>query len=207
MARVLRQSGSLESTPLIKVLIVDNTPGRASALREALTAVPGAWVACTLESPLELAGRVAELRPDVILIDTDSPSRDVLEQLAVMNAAAPHPVVMFSDDAQDSAIRAAIAAGVSAYVVDGMAPARLDPIMRVAIERFTADQALRGELKETKLKLADRKDIERAKGILMRQRGMTEADAFSALRRLAMQRGIKLGDAARQLVDIAGLLG
>lgn len=192
---------------MIQVLIVDNTPGRASALQEALRAVKGVRVSCVLESALELPARVAELKPDVVLIDTESPSRDVLEQLAVMNAAAPRPVVMFSDDAQDESIRAALKAGVSAYIVDGLSSKRLDPIMRVAMERFTADQALRHELEDTKLKLADRKVIERAKGLLMKQRGVTEDETFALLRKHAMERGLKLGEAAKQVVDIASLLG
>jgi response regulator NasT len=201
------QHHGFRTAPVIKVLIVDNTPGRASALEQALAAVKGVRVMCAIESALELAARVAQFRPDVVLIDTESPSRDVLEQLAVMNAAAPRPVVMFSGDAQDESIRAALKAGVSAYIVDGLSSRRLDPIMRVAMERFTADQALRHELEDTKLRLADRKVIERAKGILMKQRGLTEDEAFAILRGHAMERGLKLGEAARQIVDIASLLG
>ena len=192
---------------MITVLIVDHTHSRASALRDALAAMEGVRVACTLDSPLELPARVAEFKPDVVLIDTESPSRDVLEQLAVMNASAPRPVVMFSDDAGDEPIRSAIRAGVSAYIVDGLAPGRLQPIMRVAMERFDAEQRLRAELTDTKEKLASRKVVERAKGILMKQRGISEDEAFAMLREHAMARGLKLGDAAKQVIDIASLLG
>ena len=192
---------------MITVLIVDHTPQRASALREALAEMASVRVACTLDSPFELPVRVAEFKPDVVLIDTNSPSRDVLEQLAVMNAAAPRPVVMFSEDAGDEPIRAAIRAGVSAYIVDGLAPARLQPIMRVAIERFSAEQSLRAELEDAKEKLAARKVIERAKGILMKQRGLDEDDAFTLLREHAMTRGRKLADAAKQVIEISSLLG
>jgi len=192
---------------VITVLIVDHTPTRASALQAALAAMAGIRIVCTLDSPLELHARVAEFRPDVVLIDTESPSRDVLEQLAVMNAAAPRPVVMFSDDAGDQPIREAIRAGVSAYIVDGLAPGRLHPIMRVAMERFDKEQRLRAELEDTKEKLASRKVIERAKGILMKQRGISEDEAFAMLREHAMARGLKLGDAAKQVIDIASLLG
>jgi response regulator NasT len=192
---------------MLKVLLVDNTPDRASALKQALSGMEGVEVACTVESPVELFDRVAEHKPDVILIDTESPSRDVLEQLAAMSSSAPRPVVMFTGDSQDETIRAALRAGVSAYIVDGIAPGRLDPIMRIAIERFEADQQLRAELDETRGKLEERKLVERAKGILMKQRGMSEEDAFAALRSHAMDRGIRLGDAARQLIDIAALLG
>lgn len=192
---------------MLKVLVVDDTAGRASALRDALAAMPGIEVACTLESPLELLARVSEHRPDVVLIDTDSPNRDVLEQLAVVSEAAPRPVVLFTDDAHDETIRAALRAGVSAYVVEGVSPRRLDPVMRVAIERFDADQALRAELHDTRVQLADRRDVERAKGLLMKQRGCTEEEAFRAVRSLAMRKGIRLGEAARQVLEIASLLG
>jgi response regulator NasT len=192
---------------MLKVLLVDNTPDRASALKQALSAMEGVEVACTVESPIELFDRVAEHKPDVILIDTESPSRDVLEQLAAMSSSAPRPVVMFTGDSQDETIRAALRAGVSAYIVDGIAPGRLDPIMRVAMERFDADQKMRAELEDTRGRLEDRKLVERAKGILMKQRGLTEEEAFAALRTHSMERGIRLGDAARQLIDIAALLG
>ncbi len=190
----------------MRVLLIDDTPDRASALKEALSAMEGVEVACTLESPLELPGRVLEHGPDVVLIHTDSPSRDVLEQLAAVSSSAPRPVVIFTDDAQDDMIRAALRAGVSAYVVDGLAAGRLDPIMRVAIERFAADQKLRAELEETRTQLAERKMVERAKGILMKHRGIGEDEAFAALRSLAMERGIRLGEAARQVIDVSTLL-
>jgi response regulator NasT len=115
-------------------------------------------------------------------------------------------VVIFSDDAQGASIRAAIQAGVSAYVVEGISAKRLEPVMRVAIERFEADQALRAELSSAKLQLAERKLVERAKGIIMKQRGVSEEEAFRALRSLAMERSVKLADAARQVIDIAALL-
>jgi response regulator NasT len=192
---------------VLKVLLVDNTPDRASALKQALGAMEGVEVTCTLESPLELFRRVAEHKPDIVLIDTESPSRDVLEQLAVVSSSAPRAVVLFTEDAHGATIRAALRAGVSAYIVDGIAPGRLQPIMRVAMERFEADQKLRAELEDTKGRLEERKLVERAKGILMKQRGLSEEEAFAALRSHAMDRGIRLGDAAKQLIDIAGLLG
>ena len=191
---------------MLKVLLVDDTADRASALKAALGAMDGVTVACTLESPLELLRRVAEHAPDVVLIETDSPSRDVLEQLAAVSSSAPRPVVMFTGDAEDSAIRAALKAGVSAYIVDGIAPNRLDPIMRVAIERFGSDQRLRAELEDARTRLAERKAIERAKGILMKQRAISEDEAFAALRSLAMQRGVRLGEIAQQVIDVAALL-
>jgi response regulator NasT len=192
---------------MLKVLLVDDTTDRASALKQALSAMEGVEVACTLESPLELLKRVAEHAPDVVLIDTQSPSRDVLEQLAAVSSSAPRPVVMFTDDADNETIRASLKAGVSAYIVAGISAQRLAPIMRVAIERFEAEQKLRAELEDTKARLEERKLVERAKGILMKQRGASEDEAFAALRSLAMQRGIRLAEAARQVIDVAALLG
>ena len=192
---------------MLKVLLVDDTPDRASALKDALSAMEGVEVTCTLESALQLPERVTEHSPDIVLIDTESPSRDVLEQLAAVSSSAPRPVVLFSDDGQDETIRAALKAGVSAYIVDGISAQRLDPIMRIAMERFQADQELRTELEETRTRLAERKVIERAKGIVMRQRNCTEEEAFASLRSLAMQRGVKLGDVAQQVIDVSALLG
>jgi two-component system, response regulator / RNA-binding antiterminator len=199
--------GACIGRAVLKVLLVDDTPDRASSLKQALGAMEGVEVTCMVESPLELFRRVAEHKPDIVLIDTESPSRDVLEQLAVMSSSAPRAVVLFTEDAHDATIRAALRAGVSAYIVDGIAPGRLQPIMRVAMERFQADQQLRAELEDTKGRLEERKLVERAKGILMKQRGLSEDAAFTALRSHAMDRGIRLGDAAKQLIDIAGLLG
>jgi response regulator NasT len=192
---------------VLKILLVDDTPDRASALKQALSTVEGVEVACTLDSPFELLARVSEHTPDVVLIDTESPSRDVLEQLAAVSSSAPRPVVMFTGNAEDETIRASLRAGVSAYIVDGISAKRLEPIMRVAIERFGAEQRLRAELDDTREKLEDRKLIERAKGILMKQRNASEEEAFTQLRSLAMQRGVRLGEAARQVIDVAALLG
>ena len=192
---------------MLKVLLVDNTPDRASELKRALSEREGVEVACTVESAVEIFDRVAEHKPDIVLIETDSPSRDVLEQLATMSSSAPRPVVMFTDDSGDETIRAALKAGVSAYIVDGIDPGRLDSIMRVAIERFEAEQKLRAELEDTRDRLEERKLVERAKGLLMEQRGCSEEEAYNALRTLAMQRGLRLGEIAQQVIDVAGLLG
>jgi response regulator NasT len=188
------------------VLLVHDTPHRGD-VEGSLAGLEGVELARTLDSPLEMLRSIEEYSPDVVLIDTESPSRDVLEQLAAVSATAPRPVVMLSDDSHDEAIRASLGVGVSAYVVDGMEARRLVPIMRVAIERFRGEQRLRAELESTRTQLAERKLVERAKGILMRQRGCDEETAFASLRSLAMQRGIRLGEAAQQVIDVAGLLG
>ena len=164
-------------------------------------------LAHTIDSPLELLRSIQDHAPDVVLIDTESPSRDVIEQLAAVSANAPRPVVMLTGDGEDQAIRAALGVGVSAYVVDSVDPRRLGPIIRVAIERFQGEQRLRAELDATRMQLAERKLVDRAKGILMRQRGCSEVEAFAALRSLAMQRSVRLGEAAQQVIDVAALLG
>ena len=190
---------------MLKVMLVDNTPQRASELRQAL-ARAGFEVTATVESALELNEHMARVRPDVIIIDTDSPTRDVIEQICVMSRDDPHPVVMFSGDRHNETIRAALRAGVTAYIVDGLSQERIEPILTVAIERFTAEQELKQELEETKTQLASRKLIERAKGLIMQQRRMSEDEAFQCLRKLAMDRGIKLADAAARVVDVAKVL-
>jgi response regulator NasT len=188
------------------VLLVHDTPHRGG-VEDSLAGIEGVQLAHTLASPLELLRSVEQHQPDLVLIDTESPSRDVLEQLAAVSASAPRPVVMLTGDGHDEAIRAALGVGVSAYVVDGVESRRLEPIMRVAIERFQAQQRLRDELAATRTQLAERKVVERAKGILMKQRGCDEETAFTALRSLAMQRGVRLGEAAQQVIDVAALLG
>ena len=190
----------------LRVVLVHDSPHRGG-LGGTLSGIPGVELAHTLDTPLELLRCIERHQPDVVLIDTESPSRDVLEQLAAVSASAPRPVVMLTDDAHDDAIRAALGVGVSAYVVDGVEPRRLGPIMRVAIERFRAQQHLRAELDATRTQLAERKLVERAKGILMKQRAVSEDEAFALLRSHAMQRGIRLGEAAQQVIDVATLLG
>jgi len=140
---------------------------------------------------------VTELEPDVIIIDTESPSRDVLEHVSVVSARAPRPIVLFTEDGENASIHAALKAGVSAYVVAGIQAERLQPILDVAVARFTHEQALRDELRDAQTKLVERKVIERAKGILMKQKGVSEEQAFRMLRTLAMDRHAKLLDVAQ----------
>lgn len=194
----------------MRVLVIDelaeDLEERADTLREGL-ARAGHEVVASLSSPLELLQAVARLRPDVIVIDTESPTRDVLEHVSVVSACDPRPIVLFTDDRENSTIQAALKAGVSAYVVAGMQADRLQPILDVAVARFEREQALREELREAQTKLVERKVIERAKGFLMQQKGVSEDEAFRMLRKLAMNRNAKLLDIARQVVDVAKLLG
>ena len=190
----------------MRVLVVDESDERAALLREALTAA-GHEVAASIASPLELLRAVEAQRPDVIVIDTESPTRDVLEHVVVVSQSSPRPIVMFSSDAGGEAIRDAVRAGVSAYVVDGLDAGRVNSIVEVACARFEEFQKLKIELAEANLKLSERKLVERAKGLLMRSRDLSEDDAYHALRKLAMQKKQRLGDIAQQLIDAADLLG
>src|SRR5882672_7797471 len=189
----------------MRVLIVDESPERASVLREGLQGA-GYEVAAALASPLELLRAVETVSPDVIIIDTESPIRDVLEHVVVITRDQPRPIVMFSSDDAPDAIREAMRAGVSAYVVDGLDASRVKSIVEVAVARFDEYQRLRAELADANRKRSERKLVERAKGVLMKARGMDEEEAFQALRRMAMDRGKRLGEIAQQLIDMADLL-
>ena len=199
MARDLRNDS-------VRVLVVDESAERAELLRDGLR-VAGYEVTASLSSPLALLKAVEDLRPDIIVIDTDSPSRDVLEHLVVMSQHTPRPVVMFATDAEPEKIRAATRAGVSAYVVDGLDRKRIAAIVDAAVARFEELQDLRTQLARANRKLGDRKLVERAKGLLMRTRGLDEDAAYSLLRKMAMDRKLKLVEVAQKLVDAADLLG
>lgn len=158
-------------------------------------------------SATALLDRVAAMRPDVIIIDSDSPTRDTLEQLSFVNARQPCPMVLFTEDRDNQTIQAALKAGVSAYIVAGMRPERLQPILDVAVARFAQDRALRDELKSVQERLAERKVIERAKGLVMQQKGVSEEEAYRVMRKLAMDRNRRLLEVAQQIVDVTDLLG
>jgi len=146
-------------------------------------------------------------RPDVIVIDTDSPSRDVLEHIVMVTQHTPRPIVMFASDGAPDTIRDAVRAGVSAYVVDGLDPARLKAIVDVAIARFENFQNLRAQLANAEGRLTERKLVERAKGLLMKRRGLDEEAAYTSLRKMAMDRKLKLAEVAQRVIDAADLLG
>ena len=190
----------------MRVLVVDESPERADILREGLRRA-GYEVSASLSSPVALLSTIEQLKPDVIVIDTESPSRDVLEHLVVMTQHTPRPVVMFSSDGAPETIREALRAGVSAYVVDGMDPNRIRAIVDVAVAQFEDFQRLREELAEANLKLAERKLIERAKGLLVKHRNLDEQAAYALLRKFAMDRKLRVGEVAQQLIDAADLLG
>jgi response regulator NasT len=166
----------------------------------------GHQVAAVLPSALDLTAQIESIKPDVILIETESPSRDTLENLAVVNRDMPRPVILLTQESDAEVMRAAFRAGVSAYVVDKLDLARLGPIVDVAIARFEEHQNLKQELAAATRKLSERKIVEKAKGILMKTRGLDEDQAYAALRRLAMERAQPLGKVADELVAMARLL-
>lgn len=202
MARFLQHFCS----SMLRILLFEESADRAEAVREGL-ARAGHDVVATIDSAFDLLPAIERARPDVIVIDTDSPTRDAIEHLCVVSQASPRPIVMFASDGRSDSIREAVRAGVSAYVVDGLDPARVRSIIEVAVARFEEFQRIRADLAEANLKLEQRKLVERAKGLLMKQRGLAEDEAYHALRRLAMSKKLRLGEIAQQLIDAAELLG
>ncbi len=189
----------------LRVMIVDSDPERSRNLRGALT-LAGYRVVAELRESIALPDAVQGLKPHIVIVAADSPDRDTLEHISLTTRNAPRPVVMFTQDGGAETIRAAVKAGVSAYVVDGLSPERIRPILEVACARFEAHQALAERLAETERKLAERKAVERAKGLLMQRRGLSEDEAYRELRRLAMQTGKRLGEVAETLLAAAHLL-
>jgi len=190
----------------MRVLVVDESEERTELLRDGLRQA-GCEVAASLSSPFALLESVKKERPDVIVIDTDSPSRDVLEHIVMVTQHTPRPIVMFANDGAPDTIRNAVRAGVSAYVVDGLDPARLRTIVDVAIARFENFQTLRARLANAEGRLEERKLVERAKGLLMKSRSLDEDTAYATLRRMAMDRKLKLAEVAQRIIDAADLLG
>lgn len=193
------------SDSALKVMIVDEDAERSRQLRGALT-LAGYRVVAELRESIDLPDVVAGMKPHIVIVAADSPDRDTLEQVSLTTKNAPRPVVMFTQDAAQDTIRAAMEAGVSAYVVDGLAPERLKPILDVACARFDAHQALSSKLADTERELAERKSVERAKGLLMERRGLSEDNAYKELRQLAMSTGKSLREVAETLIAAQHLL-
>ncbi len=189
----------------LRVLLVDDDPARAAIVEPALRAA-GYEVVTVVDTAAAMLAQVRARRPDVIIIDRDSPDRDTLEHVCMITRDDPRPIVMFTQDQDRTLMRAALEAGVSAYVVDGLSVERVRPIVEVALARFEQWQALRRELDQAQTNLAERKLIERAKGIVMKQRGCTEDEAYAMLRKLAMSRNQRLAQVAESVITMAELL-
>ncbi len=154
-----------------------------------------------------LEQRLAQLQPDMVIVDAESEARDALEHVVMATRDARRPIVMFTNDSDTSHVKDAVAAGVSAYIVAGLSPERIRPILDVAMARFQHEQALRAELAEARSELQDRKVIDRAKGLLMQRQGLSEQEAYEKLRKSAMDKGWKVADVAQRMIDVVDLLG
>jgi response regulator NasT len=164
-------------------------------------------IIASLPADFFLPERIAQLQPDMIIVDSESDARDVLEHIVIATRDARRPIVLFTDDQSTSSMDAAMEAGVSAYIVAGLQPARIKPVLDVALARFKREQVLLDELSDTRQKLAERKVVERAKGLLMRRGDLTEEQAYARLRAMAMNKNLKLADVAQRIVDVEDLLG
>ncbi len=190
----------------LNIVVIDESPVRAAIIEEGLR--EAGYTRVTLIGEMtNLLRRLTDIEPEVILIDLENPSRDVLEQMFQVSRIVRRPVAMFVDQSDSAMIQASVDAGVSAYIVGGLQKDRVRPILDMTISRFHAFSRLQDELDEARSKLADRKVIERAKGILMKQRGMAEEDAYRLLRETAMTQKKKLSDIAEGVVMAAKLLG
>lgn len=189
----------------LRVLLVDDGAHRVGLIRDELTAA-GHTVVGVVDAAMAIHDCVQRLQPDVVIVDAESPSRDTLEGLAVMSSQLPRPVVVFSEDDSDGPMQQALRAGVSAYVIAGLQPQRLAPVLKVAIARFEQDRALRAQLSDAELKLSERKLIERAKGVLMDEVGLSEDQAYAHLRKLAMDRGQRVAQVAERVIAAQDIL-
>ncbi|MDE1981668.1 MAG: ANTAR domain-containing protein [Betaproteobacteria bacterium] len=190
---------------MLKILVIDEIQTRTRELCTQL-AQSGYQMAAVLPSADNLTQQVAAFKPDVILVDTNSPSRDILEHLAVMDRTAPRPVVLFGSDRTNDTIRQVVEAGVSTYVVDGLDISRLQPLIEIAVARFEHYQSLKGKLEEANRQLDERKIIDQAKNLLIKHRKLDESTAYALLRKTAMSRGETIATVARELVGSASLL-
>jgi two-component system, response regulator / RNA-binding antiterminator len=188
----------------LKIVIVDKNPVRAAILEDGLREAGHVHVV-RIDETSHLLARIYAVDPDVILIDLENPSRDVLEQMFQVSRAVKRPVAMFVDQSDSASIEAAVDAGVSAYIVGGMRKERVQNILDLCISRFNAFARLQDELERTRTALDERKAIDRAKGILMKAKNLTEQDAYALLRRTAMNENKKIADVAQSVITAAEL--
>lgn len=205
MATDLPNCEHVGMTDNLSIVVVEKDREKAIQIVDSLR-TSGAHDILVIAEQSGLARQISEKNPDLVLVDIDSPSRDVLEELTLASGPLERPVAIFVDQSDDNLTKAAIKAGVSAYVVDGLRPDRIKPILDAAIARFHMFQQMRAELEATKRALEERKVIDRAKGILMRARGLDEEAAYALMRKTAMSQGRKIVDVAEAIVTAAGLL-
>jgi len=179
---------------------------RARVLRIGLLEA-GYDIIASLPPDMYLPERIVQLQPDMIIVDAESDARDVLEHIVIATRDERRPIVMFTEDQDPESMEAAVEAGVSAYVVAGLQGERIKPVLQVALAQFKREQKLLEELSDTKSKLAERKVIERAKGLLMERQRFTEEQAYQKLRSMAMSKNLKLSEVAQRILDVEDLLG
>ncbi|NSY37166.1 ANTAR domain-containing response regulator [Leisingera sp. ANG59] len=189
----------------LSIVVVETNRERAYMIVDGLREA-GEFDIQVISEPSGLARQIQMRDPDVVLIDIANPSRDVLEELTLASGPKDRPVAIFADRSEDGLSAAAVEAGVSAYVVDGLQPARLKPVLDAAIARFRLFQRMRTELAEAKRALEERKVIDRAKGMVMKARGIGEDEAYALLRKAAMDQNKRVAEVAQALVTAAGLL-
>ncbi len=190
----------------MRIAIVDESATRAAIIREGLAAIDDCDIFVVSERR-GLVARIGEIAPDIVLIDLGNPSRDMLEDYFAVSRVLDRPIAMFVDESDDEAIAASVDAGVSAYVVDGLAPHRIRPLLDLAVRRFQAFARLQADLAEAKGKLAERECIDKAKRILMDSRGMDESTAYGEMRKTAMNQGRRIADIAEAVVTAHMLMG
>jgi response regulator NasT len=191
---------------IMRIAIVDESTARASVIEEGLATLDDCEIFVVAERK-GLVARIEEIAPDIVLMDLGNPSRDVLEEYFAVSRALARPIAMFVDESDDEAIAASIDAGVSAYVVDGLAANRIRPLIDVAVRRFNAFSRLQTDLAEARGRLAEREAIDKAKRILMDSRGLTEPQAYAEIRKAAMNQGRKIAEIADAIVTAQKLLG
>lgn len=190
----------------MRIAIVDESATRAAVIREGLAALDDCEIFVVNERR-GLVARIGEIEPDIVLMDLGNPSRDVLEEYFVVSRALARPIAMFVDESDDESIAASIDAGVSSYVVDGLAPHRIRPILDLAVRRFNAFARLQADLAEAQGKLAERDAVDRAKRILMDSRKLTEPQAYAELRKAAMNQGRRISEIAEAVLTAHQLIG
>ena len=189
----------------LSILIIDENRLRVSVIEAGLREA-GHDNLTVVHDVTGIARRIAEVEPDVIIISLENPNRDMLENMFQLSRAVKRPIAMFVDRSDQAEIEAAVEAGVSAYIVDGLKRERVKPILDMAISRFNAFSRMARELEQVRSELENRKLIDRAKGILMSMRGLSEADAYALLRKTAMNQNRKISEIAESLITAAGLL-
>jgi len=194
------------NTVAMRIVIVDENAGRASIIEDGLSQLPGGEV-FVLTERRALMQSIQEIEPDIVLIDLGNPSRDVLEEYFAVSRALARPIAMFVDEADDDSIAASIDAGVSAYVVNGLASHRIKSVLDLAVRRFEAFSRLQADLAEARGKLAERETIDKAKRIIMDSKRVSEPEAYAELRRKAMSSSKRIAQIAEAVVTAHDLLG